>query len=197
MNTEPATPTDLIIVGAGGHGRSVLELVRLAGTCRVLGFLDDLLPPGTEVMGVPVWGPTTDLARLLARGISAIHVAIGHNPTRAALHAQAQAAGLQIATLVHPRACVAPSATLGAGCAVMALAVVGTEACLGNGVIVNVGAVVDHHARLGDHSHLGASATMAGSTSIGARAWLQAGSTIGYQVHLPDDSVLTTGTSHP
>lgn len=186
-------PEPLVIVGAGGHGRSVLELVRLLGAHTPAGFLDDTLAAGTVVMGLPVWGPTALLTELPARGVHAVHVAIGHNATRESLDAGARAAGLTLATLIHPRACVSPSATLGAGCAVMALALVGTEAVLGDGVIVNVGAVVDHHARVGDHGHLGANATMAGGTSIGVRAWLQAGSAIGYHVHLGADAVLPPG----
>lgn len=188
---SPSEP--LLIVGAGGHGRSVLELVRLLGTHTPTGFLDDTQSAGSIVMGLPVWGPTSLLSDLPARGVRAVHVAIGHNATREALNAHARGAGLALATLIHPRASVSPSAKLGAGCAVMALAVVGTESVLGDGVIVNAGAVVDHHARVGDHGHLGANATMAGGTSIGVRSWLQAGSAIGYHVRLVDDAVVPPG----
>jgi sugar O-acyltransferase (sialic acid O-acetyltransferase NeuD family) len=183
----------LVILGAGGHGRSVLEAARLAGTHEVMAFLDDQLPPGTEVMGVPVWGPTSELPSLAARGVTTAHVAIGNNRVRERLMVQARAAGLTCATVVHPRACVSPSASLGEGCAVMALAIVGTEATLGQGVIVNVGAVVDHHARVADHGHLGANAAMAGGTTLGVRSWLQAGASLGYGVNLPDDAVVIPG----
>ena len=88
------------------------ELVSLTSSHRVVAFLDDHLAPGTDVMGLPVWGDSTTLADLPRRGITAVHVAIGHNPTRVTLLARARAAGLKAATLVHPRACVAPSATL-------------------------------------------------------------------------------------
>lgn len=183
----------LVIVGAGGHGRSVLELVHLAGSHKVVAFLDDQLAPGTDVLGVPVWGPSSDLGSLARRGVRSLHVAIGNNRARERLLAQALANGLHCATLVHPRACVSPSAVLGDGCAVMALACVGTEARLGRGVIVNVGAVVDHHAQVADHGHLGANAAMAGGTRLGARGWLQAGASLGYGVDLPDDAVVAPG----
>lgn len=189
-------PPALVIVGAGGHGRSVLEVTRLAGTHEVMAFLDDQLQPGTKVMGVPVWGPTSELPSLTARGVTAVHIAIGNNRVRERLMELTQAAGLPCATLIHPRACVSPSASLGDGCAVMALAIVGTEATLGRGVIVNVGAVVDHHARVADHGHLGANAAMAGGTTLGARAWLQAGASLGYGVNLPDDAVVMPGEGH-
>lgn len=188
-------PVPLVIVGAGGHGRSVLELTRLANppAYTVTAFLDDQQAPGTLVMGVPVWGPTTLLGELPTRGVQTVHIAIGHNRTRQSLADRAQALGLALATLVHPRACVSPSASLGAGSAVMALAVIGTEATLGACSIVNVAAVVDHHAQVGDGGHLGANATMAGGTAIGARAWLQAGAALGYGVRLADDSVVGPG----
>lgn len=186
-------PIPLVIVGAGGHGRSILELVRLSATHEVKAFLDDQQPPGTDILGVPVWGPCADLAQLPSKGVNAVHVAIGHNATRQALAERAVSAGLSLATLVHPRAFVSPSATLGAGCAVMAFAALGTEAVLAQGAIVNIGAVVDHHARVGAFGHLGANATMAGGTRIGARAWLQAGAALGYGVHLADDTVVAAG----
>lgn len=186
-------PIPLVIVGAGGHGRSILELVRLSATHEVKAFLDDQQPAGTHILGVPVWGSSAAFDQLPARGVRAVHIAVGHNASRQALAERARAAGLALATLVHPRAFVSPSAELGEGCAVMALAAVGTEAWLAQGCIVNMGAVVDHHARVGAFGHLGANATMAGGTRIGARAWLQAGAALGYGVQLPDDTVVPAG----
>lgn len=186
-------PIPLVIVGAGGHGRSILELVRLSTTHEVKAFLDDQLPAGTDILGIPVWGSSAEFEQLAARGVKAVHIAIGNNAIRQALGERARAAGLGLATLVHPRAFVSPSALLGEGCAVMAFAAVGTEASLDQGAIVNMGAVVDHHARVGAFGHLGANATMAGGTRIGARAWLQAGAALGYGVQLPDDSIVAAG----
>lgn len=186
-------PIPLVIVGAGGHGRSVLELVRLSGTHQVVAFLDDQQSPGTDIMGVPVWGSSPLLNELPARGVQAAHVAIGNNRARQALSERVRAAGLTLITLVHPRAFVSPTAVLGPGSAVMALAAIGTEAVLGDGAIANVGAVVDHHAQVGAYGHLGTNTTMAGGTCIGARAWLQAGSAVGYGVRLSDDEILGPG----
>src|SRR5690606_2534903 len=163
-------PVPLVIVGAGGHGRSVLELLRTDGAYQVHAFLDDQQAPGTQVLGVPVWGPSSLLDDLVARGVRAVHIAVGNNRSRQALSERACAAQLTLATVIHPRAFVSPSAVLAPGCAVMALAGIGAQARLGQGTIVNMGAMVDHDAAVGDCGHLGANAAMAGGTSIGARA---------------------------
>lgn len=184
----------LLVVGAGGHGRSVAEAAELSGHFEVVCFLDDSLPVGETVLGVPVLGPVTSMAHYRARADQAI-VAIGNNAARERLMQQLTAVGFDLATIVHPRAIVSPSAILGAGSALMACAIVGTEARLGVGAIVNSGAVVDHHAVVEDFGHLGVNASMAGGTVLGRGAWLQVGSALGYGVIVAAGEVLLPGTA--
>lgn len=179
-----------LVVGAGGHGRSVAEAVQLSGDFEMVGFLDDgAFASGDDVWGLPVLGPASDFAGYVALASHAV-VAIGNNALRQKLCAQLQAAGFVLACVVHPRAIVSPRAQLGEGVAVMAGAIVGTEAVLGQGVIVNCGAVVDHHAQVHEFGHLGVNACMAGGSVLGALAWMQAGSAIGYGVQLAAGTVL-------
>jgi sugar O-acyltransferase (sialic acid O-acetyltransferase NeuD family) len=184
----------LLIVGAGGHGRAVAEAAVLSAQFEVAGFVDDGVAIGSVVMGFPVLGAAKDLAHLTSVCDQAI-VAIGQNARREELMRQLQAAGFTLATVIHPRAFVSPSAQLGPGCAVMAGAMVGTEAHLGQGVIVNCAAVVDHHARVDDGGHLGVGACMAGGTTLGKNAWMQAGCALGYGVQVPAHAVLAPGTA--
>ncbi|HJV25105.1 MAG TPA: NeuD/PglB/VioB family sugar acetyltransferase [Aromatoleum sp.] len=185
---------DVLIVGAGGHGRSVAEAILLGGTHRVIGFFDDAWPDLKDVCGCPVLGKLSELkgSREYA---SHVIVAIGNNAIRERLYARILASDLALATVVHPKAIVSPRAVLGAGCAVMAGAVVGTEARLGQGVIVNCNATVDHQCIVNDFGHLGVNACMAGGAVLGRGAWMQAGSALGYGVVVPAESVLIPGES--
>ena len=185
--------TRLLVVGAGGHGRSVAETAELSGQFEVVGFLEDSLPAGETVLGVPVLGPVASMADYRAAADQAI-VAIGNNAVREKLVQQFAAAGFVFATVIHPQAFVSPSAVLGAGSAVMACAIVGTEARLGVGSIVNCGAVVDHHATVEDYGHLGVNASMAGGTVLGRSAWVQAGAALGYGVQVAANTVVPPGS---
>ncbi len=169
----------LLIVGAGGHGRSVAEAVFTAGKYELVGFVDDASPGLQQVWDLPVFGATADLVRCRDHADAAI-VAIGNNRLREALQQRLYAAGFELATVVHPLAMVSPRAVIGAGCAVMACAIVGTGAQLGEGVIVNCGAVIDHDCRVEDFGHLGVNAAMAGGSVLGRSAWVQAGAVLGY-----------------
>lgn len=182
----------LLIVGAGGHGRSLAEAARMSGRFELAGFVDDGVAPPAQVMGLPVVGPSTALAHYRDLADLAI-VAVGNNKARENLHALLRSAGFTLATVIHPGAMVSPSAVLGAGCAIMAGAIVGTEATLGEGAIVNCGAVADHHCRVEDFGHLGVNASMAGGSVLGRGAWMQAGSAMGYHASLPPGTVLGPG----
>jgi sugar O-acyltransferase (sialic acid O-acetyltransferase NeuD family) len=182
----------LLVVGAGGHGRSVAEAAVLSDQFEVVGFLDDGLPIGTSVLNVVVLGSIASVSQHLAATDQAI-VAIGNNALREKLLLQLNEACFEFATVIHPRAIVSPTASLGAGSAVMAGAVLGTEASLGVGTIVNCVAVVDHQAKVEDYGHLGVNASMSGGTVLGRNAWMQAGAAIGYGVSVPPGSILEPG----
>ena len=182
----------LLIVGAGGHGRSVAEAVLAGGCFSLTGFLDDAYPQLARVWDIPVLGPANDFGRWRETADCAV-VAIGNNTVRETITEYLRMAGFDISVVIHPRALVSPSAVIGAGSVVMAGAVVGTDAHLGEGAIANFGAVIDHDCRVGNYGHLGVNAAMAGGSVLGAFAFMQAGSALGFGVKTADGFVLAPG----
>ncbi|MHB9798212.1 acetyltransferase [Pseudomonas sp. MT3] len=183
----------LLILGAGGHGKAVAEAALLSGEWQRVLFADDRWPQLTESFGISVVGNLGGLERLSDR-VDAGIAAVGNNKLRESWQAALVAARIPLACVVHPRAWVSPSAHVGPGTAVMAMAVVGTDARLGQGVIVNAGAVVDHDAEVGDFGHLGVGVSLAGGVRVASAAWLQAGCSAGYGVSVESTAVLAPGT---
>ena len=149
----------LLIIGAGGHGRVLAEVAMACGYDRV-DFLDDR---NACAVG------TTDRAEALAGRYDGVVVSIGNNDLRRTLIQRLQAVDAPIATLVHPRAFVAPSATLGEGSVVLPGAVVNTNARVGKGCILSIGALVDHDATIDDFSHVNAGAVVAAGKRAGGK----------------------------
>ena len=149
------------IYGAALGGRVVAEYLTTLGSHRAAFFLDDAPNRSKEVTGLPV-RPGDDLEGLPAEGVRHAFVAIGRGRTRLAVMDRAREAGLELITIVHPRAFVAPSATLGEGALVKAGAVVGTHSAIGRGAIVDNGAVVPHD------NAIGAGALVAPGAALGS-----------------------------
>lgn len=184
----------LLIIGGGGHGRSVAEAATLSGQYEVVGFVDDSLKAGDLIFNLPVLGAINKLT-VYSHLCDKVIVAIGNNTLRESLTTQLFRDGFKLAVVIHPKAIVSPTALIALGCVVMAGAIVGTEAHLGVGVIVNCGAVIDHHAKVGDFGHLGVSACMAGGSRLGRKALMQAGCVLGYGVDVPAEAELMPGTA--
>ena len=170
-----------LILGAGGHGRSVCDAIT-AGGDRVVGFLDDALPAGTLVSGTPVLGALSfawDLHRLFDASDEAppnqVVVAIGNPALRQTWQQVLEQVAAPLGVVLHPRAIVSATAQLGPGSVVLAGAVVNANASLHQGVLVSSGAVVDHDAICGAYSQLGVNAAMAGASRLGPLACLAPG----------------------
>ena len=170
-----------LILGAGGHGRSVCDAIAASGD-HVVGFLDDTLPAGTLVSGIAVLGGLSfawDLNRLFDASDEAppdqVVVAIGNPALRQTWQQVLEQVAVPLGVVLHPRAIVSATAQLGPGSVVLAGAVVNANATLHQGVLVNSGAVVDHDAICGAYSQLGDNAAMAGGSRLGPLACLAPG----------------------
>jgi len=182
-------PTEaLILFGAGGHARVVLDALLLTGFRRdAVELADDSAAlHGTDFLGAPVRAAGECAARRF-------HVAIGGARAREAVHARLQQQGRSPFTVLHPRASVSPFATLGAGSFVAAQAVAAPLARLGEGVIVNHGAIVDHDCVVGAFSHIAPNATLGGNVKIGRRVLVGAGATVLPGVDVGDDCIIGAG----
>lgn len=183
----------LLIIGAGGHARSVLDLVLALGGYDKLSFATnregDAPISGYELIDERGLSPEG-----IRAGFDAVAVAIGDNRARLAKVRSLFSSGMALPALVHPRAHVSPLASLGAGSVVMAGAVVGAFAEVGAGCIVNTGAVVEHECRLGDGVHVSPGAVVAGGCSVGESCWLCAQSGMADHVSLPAWSTLAGGS---
>ncbi len=184
----------LLILGAGGHGRSVAEAALASGEWSQIVFLDDSCTPGQMVLGWPVAGTLNATGDWRDRCQGAI-AAVGNNGVREAWVGLISQAGIPLPSIIHPHSWISPSARIGEGCAIMAGAVVGALADVGRAAIVNSNATVDHDAVLGDFAHLGVGVQLAGGVVVGAKAWLQAGCICGYGANIEPGEVLTTRTA--
>jgi len=193
----------LLILGAGGHGRSVCDIIVLSGH-HVVGYLDEALLEGTLVSVFPVLGGLSfgwDLKRFFDASGEApsdqVVVAIGNPALRQTWLQVLEQVAVPLAVLLHPRGILSAIAQLGPGSVILPGAVVNAHASLHQGVLVNSGAVVDHDAICGAHSQLGANASMAGGSRLGPLACLAAGDVLACgQTHFAALE-LTPGASDP
>jgi len=169
--------TQLLILGAGGHGKVMAEVAEAMGGWERIAFLDDR---HATLNGTLLW-PVLDSIRHANRFVSKyshVIVAVGDSAMRLGWLEMLASHGFSIATLIHPNAWVSPSASLGFGTVVMAGSSIQTDAELGQGCIINTGANVDHDCKLEDGVHVCPGASLGGDVRVGHGSWLGIGSSV-------------------
>lgn len=184
-------PTErVIIVGAGGHAKVVVDSLQAAGSrFEIWVATEDPKQTTQEILGYAV----KTLRRELLEGGAWFHLAIGSGKVRERLDAQLSETGGRALTVMHPRASVSPHARIAEGSFVAAGAVVGPDALVGRSTIVNHGAIVDHDAIVGDYCHIAPGASLAGQIRLGRNVLVGAGARVLPGVNIGDNVTIGAG----
>lgn len=197
MTATVRRPLPLILLGAGGHAKVLLSLVRALGY-EMVGVCD----PGLVAQSVSHWrglkvlGADDALQRYapdqveLVNGIGQV---VGDN-LRQRVHENACAKGFRFPVLVHPAAWVDETVLLEDGAQVMAGAVLQPDAVIGCCSIVNTRAGIDHDCHVAAHVHIAPGAVLCGGVTIGEGTFVGSGSTIIQGISIGESALIGAGT---
>lgn len=161
-----------VVVGAGGHGRVVVDALLAAGA-RVTAVLDAAEDRwGEDLLGVPIRADSADDPGQGVLVVVAV-VGFGDGAQRRRLVEEWSRRGARFGTVVHPAAVVSPFAQVDEGAQVMARAVVNPGASIGTNAIINTAVVVEHDCVVGEGAHLSPGVVLGGTVTIGP--WAQVG----------------------
>ena len=162
----------LLILGAGGYGKTVADMAQQLGCYAQIAFLDD------GKIGMPdVLGKCEDFLQF-ADGNTDFYPAFGNNAGRMTWITRFAEQGIPVPVLVHPSAYVSPTATLEAGVTVLPKAVVNTGVTVKTGCIINIGALIDHDSVIEAGCHLAPGAIVKAENRIPAGTKIESGSVI-------------------
>jgi sugar O-acyltransferase (sialic acid O-acetyltransferase NeuD family) len=170
----------ILLIGAGGHARSCIDVIEREGRFSVAGLIG--LPPevGSSVLGYPVVG-TDEILPTMLDECPVVLISIGQIETpepRLRIFSLLQQRRCQLPVIVSPLAYVSRHATLGAGTIVMHGAVVNAGASIGRNCIINSQALVEHDVVIADHCHIATAAVINGGVHIGEGAFVGSNSTV-------------------
>lgn len=189
-NSEVRVPFDankLLIYGASGHAKTIIDLVRQASHYQLAGVVADPPPAISELFGVPVFGGSEVLQSLYDKGIRLMVNAVGgisRNRIRQEIFVRMAERGFAFPRIVHPKAVVEPSAEIEGGVQVFGMSFIGSAVRVGFGAIINTGAIVSHDCKIGDFAHLTPGVVLAGGVEVGTGALIGMGVTTALEVKI-------------
>lgn len=165
---------EVIIIGAGGHAKVIIDILNGCGNYRIAGCIDKV-SRGGKVLDYPVLGDDSILPEVLNSGIRNAFVAIGDNRLRKRVFEYTKSIGFNIINVVSQYTCISTTVKLGEGIAIMPGVVVNAEAVINSNAIINTGATIDHECIIGENVHIAPGCNLAGNVLVEEGAFLGVG----------------------
>lgn len=176
-----------LIIGAGGHSRVVISILRGLNICQIEGILDLSENQSNElVLGVPVLGSVALLEDLVLSKDFDFYLAIGDNLIRRYWYEKLSRQNFSLPNLISPNAIVDASAILGGANIICARAFIGPGAVIQSNNLFNTGSIIEHEVIVGSHCHFAPASSMAGRVVVGDECFIGAGATILPKVSIVD-----------
>lgn len=178
----------IALIGAGGHGKSVINVARSAGYVVTSVFDDDPGRWGQDLLGAPVTGPISGVVAC-ARAL----IAIADNRRRREI--SESYADVEWVRAIHAGAHVYPTAHVGPGTVILPSTVVGSDTFIGMHVIVSANCTVGHDTTVADYAHLAPGTHLAGNTHIGPGCFLGLGVVVTPGVRIGANTIVGAGST--
>jgi sugar O-acyltransferase (sialic acid O-acetyltransferase NeuD family) len=195
MNHTRNRKRRVIVWGAGGHGKVIVDALLAADCCVVVGIVDnDATKTGATILGVRVLDFSGGLSKLANTiDFDAVAIGIGDNYVRSEKFREIRALGLAPMNVIHPAAHLSRFVELGHGVTILAGATVNPGTAIEDNVCVNTSASVDHDNHLRHSCHIFPNATLAGSVHVGEHAYVGSGAVIVPNVTIGKHSYVGAG----
>jgi UDP-N-acetylbacillosamine N-acetyltransferase len=178
----------IVIMGFGGHARSVADVALACGYEDLL-FVDTNAEPGENFLGYPVLKDSSGLDGSWRVAFAAS----GDGFQRLHQFQMIEALGMSLVSLVSPLASIGVGSDIAPGCFVGHHAHIGPLARIDRGSIVNTGSIIEHESSVGEFSHVSVNSTIAGRSKLGSFSMLGAGATIIDSISTVDHVIVGAG----
>jgi len=170
---------NLIVVGAGGHCRVILSVLKYYENFSVMGIADRTSQTkGEKISDCVIQYSWNDFKKIYKNGTRHAAIAIGNNEERKELFLELTDIGFKIPTIIHPASLIEKDAVIENGSLICMGAKIGTKVHIGKSCVVYTGSILDHEVKLGDFVYLSPGCNIAGQVSIDDSSFIGLGSTI-------------------
>jgi len=187
---------EIILVGGGGHCKSVIDVLVDSQEFKIIGILDMKDKVGSNLLGFPIIGTDEDIPKLIMK-YKNFHITIGHilsNVKRVNIYQRIELLGGSFPIIKAYDAHISKYALINSGSFIGHKAVINAGAKIGCNCIINTGAVIEHDSIVENHSHISTCVTVNADCQVGEGSFLSSHVVINRGVEIPPESRIYSGS---
>ncbi|MHC1682812.1 MAG: acetyltransferase [Clostridiaceae bacterium] len=188
---------EILLIGAGGHCRSILDTMFNLNKYNIYGILDINSKVGQDINGIPIIGTDNDLKRLYNEGIRNAFItigSIGDVSIRYSIFTKLKLIGFNLPIIIDKTAIVSQDAFIGEGSFIGKGTIINTNVNIGNMCIINTGTIIDHDCKIGNFVHIAPGSTLSGGVEIEDNVHIGTNSTIIQYKKIGKNSLIGAGS---
>lgn len=187
----------LLLVGSGGHCKSILDCLRFSCEYGEVGIVSNDIPQASLFCGKEVVGADADLSRLFQGGFQYAFVAVGSVgdvSMRVRLENLVKSIGFSLPCIIDPTSAIASDVVLGDGVFIGKNAVANAHSLLGDCCILNTGCIVEHDCTVGAFTHISPGAVLCGNVAVGCNSHIGANATVLQGLTIGNHAIVGAGS---
>lgn len=161
---------DIILIGGGGHCKSVIDTINRLNKYNIIGVFDVPGKVGTQISGIKVIGIDDDLEYFYKKGIKYAFLTIGSIGDvilRRKLHSIAQGIGYKFPNIIDGTAIISEQIKIGSGNFIGKGVIINSDTIIGDNCIINTGSIIEHDCYIEDFCHIAPGSTLSGGVKVG------------------------------
>ena len=186
---------EIILVGAGGHARSCIDVIEMSGQFKVIGLVERDEVSNQENFGYPVIGTDEDLPNLRQKCANAL-ITVGQIKSpkiRMKLYQLLKELDFTLPVIVSPHAYVSKHARIGEGSIIMHGVIINANAKIGNNCIINNKSLIEHDAVIGDYCCIATGVNINGEVSVGNETFIGSCAVTKHEISIGKNCVIGAG----
>lgn len=186
----------VVVIGAGGHAKNVVEILEHLELYDIVGVTTKEPIPENTFLGYPILGRDEILPDLYEAGIRHAVIGVGgyrNNALRASLFLHAKELGFEVVTLVDPSVFVGRDVEIGEGSVMMPRCLLNTDCHIGRNVVVHIHSFIGHESYLADHVLVSGGVNLGANVIVGESAFVAIGATIVSGVKIGRNALVGAG----
>ena len=184
---------DIILVGAGGHARSCIDVIEQENKFKIVGTVDK--KPFSNNFIYPFIGTDKDLPSIRENYQYSL-IAVGQIKTpkiRIDLYNKLKHLGFKLPVIFSPFSYASKYAKISEGTIVMHGAIININASIGSNCIINNKCLIEHDVEIERHCHISTGAVINGGVKVGEGSFIGSGSVINQDVKIGKNCVVGSG----
>ncbi len=184
----------IILIGAGGHCVSIIDVIEQESKHEIFGILDPNKEIGEKILGYQVLGGDDLITEFLTEDFL-FCLAVGQIKSSGLKRKLASMLPIdRCPNIVSPLAYISKHAKIGFGNHIMHNVVINADTKIGNFNILNTKSNVEHGVEIGDCNHISTGAMINGDCKLGSDIFIGSNATLSHRVNLSSNQIISAGT---